>query len=398
LTIGILLGVFVVWVRPSVMAWSILLAMISYAPARVWVTYLLAFDTDPEHSFVRLPVALFAGGQAALVEFALYFPRNTLAGWSWWKRALGLMVVPMWLFWLFAFWLRPALIVPFESDYLNGAFVLWVTVTVLSCLVAIAILWHTYRRSDGGDGARLRWAILGMSASLAATSVLLDALTYLLSSLVAGSAITPAHWAFALCSGVFWPLALGNAILRQRLVDVQFAVSRTLVFGAVSTLALVFVAAVHWLLGRMIEQSHLAIGLEGLAAIGIGLVLHRFTHGINLLFDRVLFRKHHQAEQRLRRVTAALPYAADERSIAEVMALEPVRNLDLASAALFYRDSPEGPLRRVLAHGWSGGLPAAPRSDPPGPTARDGALSPGGPQARGQSRSVRRACRRARSR
>ena len=41
---------------------------------------LLAFDTDPQHSFVRLPVALFAGGQAALVEFALYFPRNTLAG------------------------------------------------------------------------------------------------------------------------------------------------------------------------------------------------------------------------------------------------------------------------------------------------------------------------------
>jgi len=72
-----------------------------------------------------------------------------------------------------------------------------------------------------------------------------------------------------------------------------------------------------------------------------------------LLVDKVLFRKHHQAEERLRRVIAALPFASDERSIAEALVTEPVRNLDLASAALFYRSSPEGALRRVLAHGWS---------------------------------------------
>jgi GAF domain-containing protein len=109
----------------------------------------------------------------------------------------------------------------------------------------------------------------------------------------------------------------------------------------------------HWLLGRMIEHAGLAFGLEGLAAVGLGLVLHRASHRINRLVDRVLFQKHHQAEERLRRVTAALPFAADERSIAEALVTEPVRNLELASAALFYRESPEGPLRRVLAHGWA---------------------------------------------
>jgi hypothetical protein len=133
---------------------------------------------------------------------------------------------------------------------------------------------------------------------------------------------------------------------------VKFAFSRTLVYGAVTTLALVFLAAVHWLLGRLIEQSGLAIGLEGIAAIGLGLVLHRTSHGITLLVDRVLFHRHHQAEARLRRVTAALPFASDERSIADALVTEPVRNLDLASAALFYRESGEGPLRRVFANGW----------------------------------------------
>jgi hypothetical protein len=35
------------------------------------------------------------------------------------------------------------------------------------------------------------------------------------------------------------------------------------------------------------------------------------------------------------------------------LVVEPVRHLNLASAALFYRDSPDGPLRRVRAEGWS---------------------------------------------
>jgi hypothetical protein len=168
-----------------------------------------------------------------------------------------------------------------------------------------------------------------------------------------GSQLTPGHWLFAVSAGVLFPVSFGYAVLRERVVDVQFAVSRTLVFGIVSTLVVVFLAVLHWLLGRMIEHAGLAFGLEGLAAVGLGLVLHRASHRINLLVDRVLFQKHHQAEERLRRVTAALPFAADERSIAEALVTEPVRYLELASAALFYRESPEGPLRRVLAHGWA---------------------------------------------
>jgi hypothetical protein len=66
---------------------------------------------------------------------------------------------------------------------------------------------------------------------------------------------------------------------------VRFAASRTLVDVAVSTLALAFLAAVHWLLGRMIEHSGVAIGLEGIAAISRGLVPHRTSHGPNLLVD-----------------------------------------------------------------------------------------------------------------
>jgi len=167
-----------------------------------------------------------------------------------------------------------------------------------------------------------------------------------------GNPLTPTLWLFALAQGVLLPLIIGYAVLRQRVVDVQFALSRTVVYGIVSTIVLVFLAVLHWLLGRMIEHSRLAVGLEGLAAVGLGLALHRASHGINVTVDRVLFRRHHAAEERLRQVTAALPYASTERSIAEALVNEPAHNLQFASAALFYRNSPEGPLQRVRSEGW----------------------------------------------
>ena len=49
----------------------------------------------------------------AIVPFALCFPRNTLADWAWWKRALGLMVGLSWI----AYVLSIGYIAPFERDW-----------------------------------------------------------------------------------------------------------------------------------------------------------------------------------------------------------------------------------------------------------------------------------------
>jgi hypothetical protein len=289
-----------------------------------------------------------------IVPFAMCFPRGTLNDLNRWQRSLGLVVGAVLIFLMYrvaSFHVQP--FAPMSPTLATVR--LSFAIGVPACLIAVAALGRTYQTSGERERAQLKWALLGMTATLAADGAVF--LHYalrpdLLRISLSGSQYTPVHW-IALGFGAVFPLSIGYAVLRQRVVDVQFAISRTLVFGAVSTLALVFLAAVHWLLGRLIEQSGLAIGLEGLAAIGLGLVLHRASHGITVLVDRVLFRKHHRAEERLRRVTAALPYASDERAIAEALVTEPVRNLNLASAALFYRDSPEGPLKRVLAQGWN---------------------------------------------
>jgi hypothetical protein len=352
-TILLLLGVFLVSALPSLMTWSLLVASFSTLPYVPRVAFVLAFQAGRGVELSSILGSLLVGSVVAFIPFALCFPRNTVAPWAWWKQALGsLALVAVW-----AFIGAGALVVPFENDGISAqALRLSASaVTYVVCyLIAIGILAHTYRGSDDRERARLRWALLGFCAAMGAAFVVVagGVIPFMLSGQVSASALTPSSWALAVVAGVFFPSALGMAVLRQRVIDVQFAVSRTLVYGAVTTLALAVVAAVHWVLGRMLEHSGLALGLEGAAAIGVGLVLHRGTHTINGLVDRVVFRKHHAAEERLRRVTAALPFATEQRSIAEALVLEPARNLNLASAALFYRESREGPLRRVLAQGW----------------------------------------------
>jgi len=48
----------------------------------------------------------------------------------------------------------------------------------------------------------------------------------------------------------------------------------------------------------------------------------------------VLFRRQHAAEERVRQVTAALPFSSTKQIIAEAIVVEPTRNFELASAAL----------------------------------------------------------------
>jgi hypothetical protein len=288
----------------------------------------------------------------AALPFALCFPRADLHEWGPWKRALLLtMLVALLVFAAANFYVKP-----FEHEALTPlAARVWISVVALAMVVAFAALARTYRKSGDSDRARLKWALLGMSIALALAlfAFLWIAVRSVMPNELRGGVSTPAHWLTAVCLGLILPLSVGYAVLRQRVVDIQFAISRTVVYGLVSTIVVVFLAVLHWLLGRVIEHSGFAFGIEGLAAVGLGLVLHRASHGVNTTVDRVLFRKHHAAEERLRRVTAALPYASTEGSIAEALVNEPVHNLALASAALFYRDSPEGPLRRVRSQGWS---------------------------------------------
>src|SRR6266545_2501530 len=99
--------------------------------------------------------------------------------------------------------------------------------TVLGVLVAAASLVVRFRRARGAERQQLRWvAFAAAVVSLAAALVLAAMLTQ-----------TPAlfGWGLALCAAVL-PLAIGAAILRYRLYDLDRIVSRTLAYGLLTVL------------------------------------------------------------------------------------------------------------------------------------------------------------------
>ena len=353
-SVVMLLGVLLIWARPGLMTWSLFVTYFAALPYYSWTAYLLAFETGRTLEFWSIVGSLFLCSVVAILPFAMCFPRNYVPGWAAWKHVIAAALSVVGIVCLAS----QLHVVPFERDlysFGSGRIRLVQAVFVPVLLLAVLALVRTYRAADDPTRARLRWVLLGMVAALGGVvlAIVFGLAPRLASGAVSSEAYTATRWLMALCAGILFPIALGVAVLRERVVDIQFAVSRTVVYGAVSSLVLVILAALHWLLGKLIEQTHLAVGIEAFAAVGLGLVLNRVTEAINRLVDRGLFRRRHAAEKRLQQMMAALPLTNHFRAIGAALVTEPARELELASAAVFYRQAATGPLRRLMSEGWT---------------------------------------------
>lgn len=121
-------------------------------------------------------------------------------------------------------------------------------------------------------------------------------------------------WVFGLAI-VIVPIAVAYAILKHRIFDVAFVLNRTLVYAATSTLALVLLGGLEFLVQRYV----MTLGhFEGAAIeFGIALVVIIFARLIHQRIDRavdsLLFRARHEQEAALRRfATTAQFYTAVE--------------------------------------------------------------------------------------
>jgi hypothetical protein len=140
---------------------------------------------------------------------------------------------------------------------------------------------------------------------------------------------------------VLMPICIAYAVFQLRVLDVNFVLSRALVYGSLSVGVIALVSILDWFFSRVIAIGRLAIGLELLATICIGFLLDRINHGVESLVESLFFRRRRLAEIYLRRAAAALPYATDEAAISDGLVQVPVDAIELAAAAL-YRRSAQG--------------------------------------------------------
>jgi hypothetical protein len=257
----------------------------------------LAGGPLPATRFVALSYPASAGGGLLLLGFVLLLtPTGKLPspGWRLWARAM--VAVPLLLVVLVT--LAPGSVdtsqqvlgSPFDFLGLGGALLvvnqLALAFTTLAVAVCAGSLVARFRRARGVERQQLRWvavaaALLVVAAGAALVGLALDAtevVTWAISAWVAGL-----------------PLAIGAAVLRYRLYDLDRIISRTLAYGLLTVLLGGGYAAVVLGLGQLLGRgSSLVVAGATLAVAGLFQPARR---RIQQAADRRFNRRRHDAAE-----------------------------------------------------------------------------------------------------
>jgi hypothetical protein len=284
--------------------WLLLILGLSLAVSGVAAAY-------TAYGLVARPGALPAAGAVAryapvlvlVVLPALSFvllltPTGSLpsARWRWWARVTGTAPVVLLVALVVA---RGSLDPRYQAENspldfrgLGGALLVVnqaaLAVTLLTLIVAAASLVVRFRRARGMERQQLRWV------AWAAVLVVLAAVIALASSMLGLPEVV--GWAAGICVALL-PLAIGAAILRYRLYDLDRIVSRTLTWGLLTVLLgggyAVVVLGLGQLLGR---ESPLVVAA---ATLAVAALFQPVRRRIQQAVDRRFNRRRHDAAHRI---------------------------------------------------------------------------------------------------
>ena len=187
------------------------------------------------------------------------------------------------------------------SDLLDeGATVLYCGV-IFASAASLAVRFH---RSVGEEREQIKW--LAYAASALTAWLLIDPLIWV-DSPILDEVVRPTMDGL-LFAGI--PVAVGVAVLKHRLYDIDLIINRTLVYGTLTgILALIYLGSVvllqdvfHALTGQE-EQSQLAIVLSTLAIAALFIPLRR---RIQSFIDRRFYRSKYDAKKTLEAFSAKL--------------------------------------------------------------------------------------------
>jgi hypothetical protein len=221
--------------------------------------------------------------------------------------------------------------------------------TNFASLIVLGFAVIAYLDAGGEDRRRIAWVIAGIAVSVV-TATVFNAIDAVVS--LSAQAYLIAVIAAFVCA---LPIALGYAILRHRVLDLGFAVNRTLVYGVIIAVVIALVSLVDWLTSKLIDEQRLAAAVEALLTIAIGFALTFIHRWVEVLVDRVIFRKRHLAEKRIEYRIEALGFSESESAVDEALCRDAPELLEFASAAVLGRTAEDAPFARMGSTGWPDG-------------------------------------------
>jgi hypothetical protein len=221
----------------------------------------------------------------------------------------------------------------------------------LALVLGIIAFAHAWRSVEGGQRERLRWLFVGFASALMALGLVIGGILFQVSD--------PTYVALSIATDVFASAALGiiaYAILRQRVIDVGFAINRAIVYAVLTGLMLVGFGVVEWLVDHVLEFENRKKSalVDGALAVGIFLVMHRLQHSISHNVQRVFFRSWHKRAEALDRFLEMSEHFTEPEGLLTAFLEALDAFTESVGSALYARD-PQG--RLVLMRATLAGAP-----------------------------------------
>jgi hypothetical protein len=312
--------------RPNRMTWGLFLYLVSATNVTLY--------RFPDWLF---PIAQLASdllgvvGPIGLVIFAARFPGDQPTGWRKWLDRLAIPVGA-----LFAI---PNLAWDATALFLGRSPAAWMSLgSTLGALGLIIVagmtLCVTYLSAPPWERQRLQWVIAGVLFTL--VNYALAWAQYWSATYSAATSDVLVWGATVLHAGA--PFVIAYAVVRQRVFEISFVISRTLVYTILGASIFAVFAFIEWLAANFIEHSGVTTALVAIAAICVSFSMNALHGRVEQFVERAFFRRRHQAEKHLTSVAAGLPFAENPAAVEEALVREPVQALSLSCAALFKRD------------------------------------------------------------
>jgi hypothetical protein len=299
-----------------------------------------------------LQVWAWSPGWVGFVLLMLLFPTGRLLSRRWtWPAVVEIAAVATWiallggLTWQFR---GPLMLGEGPSEEfgeigatLEAAIPLIFLVMLLALLAAVAGAIVRFRRSVGVERQQLKWFVLAVSlTAVSAGATYISTLLLPLEGFLGGLIYAVEVAAFS--SG---PVAIGIAILRYRLFDIDIIVRRTLVYATLTvTLALIYLGSVvllqrlfHWFSG---QDSDLAIVASTLA---IAALFNPARSRIQSAISRRFYRRRYDAVQTMAAFHTIIRDEVDLDTLSRVLLDVVGETMQPASVALWLRDAPARP-------------------------------------------------------
>jgi hypothetical protein len=207
----------------------------------------------------------------------------------------------------------------------------WRLLDPLMVVAAVAAVVVTVASTPRSNRARAAWLLLPLPFALVLNTAGFD-LTTSASTWIGYMALYILAGVAALAGAA----TVTYALLRRRVLDIDFIVSRTLVVATVSAVVVGSFALLEWLLGTVLAGVSHATGWIANAALAmvLGLSLNPMQKRVDAFIELVFFRKRHEDERALLDFSKEAAYVTDAGVLLDQALEKLCRHTDARDAAI----------------------------------------------------------------